>query len=118
MSHTHMTTAAHQVLLCRELYHLICENCDIQTLMALSRTSRNLQDGALDLLWSEILDFGPLIRCMPSDLWEERPLISCMERREMREYHYTLVIFTLILLSRCSINGVVLPQGNTDHGLA
>jgi hypothetical protein len=68
----YMTTATHQALLCGELYHLICENCDIQTLSALSRTSRDLQETALDALWSEIPNLGPLVRCMPCDLWEQR----------------------------------------------
>lgn len=42
-------TAAHSVLLCQELYHLICERCDNTTLSALSHTSLpDLQETALD----------------------------------------------------------------------
>jgi hypothetical protein len=106
-----MTTAAHQVLQCGELYHLICKNCDIHTLSALSRTSRDLQDTALDLLWSEIPSLGHLIRCMPSDLWEER--------EKEHGYRSTLIIITLIVLPGYAIKSlVVLLQGNTDHRLA
>ncbi|KAF8349650.1 hypothetical protein F5887DRAFT_504978 [Amanita rubescens] len=81
-------SATHRVLLCAELYHLICKNFDRQTLLALSRTCRDLKETALDLLWSEIPDFSVLIRCMPSDLWEEREIRGsryvslCREIRE------------------------------------
>ncbi|KAF8349630.1 hypothetical protein F5887DRAFT_947237 [Amanita rubescens] len=79
-----MTTATHQALLCGELYHLICENCDIQTLSALSRTSRDLQETALDALWSEMPNLGPLVRCMPGDLWEQREDTVLSFRRVIR----------------------------------
>ncbi|KAF9448669.1 hypothetical protein P691DRAFT_775253 [Macrolepiota fuliginosa MF-IS2] len=39
-------------------------------LASLARTCRTLSEIALDSLWYEIVGIGPLIRCMPRDLWE------------------------------------------------
>ena len=60
-----------EVLFCPELLGLICQNCDRHTLSQLSLTNRTISCSALEELWSSIENFGPLIRCMPADLWEE-----------------------------------------------
>jgi len=72
-------SAAHRVLLCAELYHLISRgfNRNRRTLLALSRTCHDLKETPLDFLWSQIPDLSVFIRCMPSDLWEEREIREC-----------------------------------------
>ncbi len=65
-----MTTQ--QVLSCVDLVNLICRQCDKATLTSLARTKRNISEITLNILWRSIPDIGPLIRCMPDDLWEER----------------------------------------------
>ncbi|KAF8625314.1 hypothetical protein AX15_005444 [Amanita polypyramis BW_CC] len=64
-----MTTA---VLSCTELLDIICQHCDRHTLTQLSTTNRWISYSALDVQWSSVENLGPLIRCMPEDLWEER----------------------------------------------
>lgn len=59
------------VLFCPELLGLICQNCTPHTLSQLSLTNRTISCSALEELWSSIENFGPLIRCMPQDLWVE-----------------------------------------------
>ncbi|KAH7924042.1 hypothetical protein BV22DRAFT_541174 [Leucogyrophana mollusca] len=38
-------------------------------LASLARTCRTFRDPALDVLWSFLTSFHPLIRCLPQDLW-------------------------------------------------
>jgi hypothetical protein len=64
-------TSAHQALRCAEVTRLICDQCDRTTLASLARTRRDISEAALDVLWHSIYNVGPLIRCMPEDLWEE-----------------------------------------------
>ncbi len=64
--------ATHRVLSCADLVNLICGQCDKATLTSLARTKRDISEITLDVLWRSIPDIGPLIRCMPEDLWEER----------------------------------------------
>ncbi|KAK2463392.1 hypothetical protein APHAL10511_004478 [Amanita phalloides] len=54
----------------QEIINLICEKCEPSTLATLARVSRVFTELALNLLWHTIPDLGPLIRCMPQDLWE------------------------------------------------
>ncbi|KDQ62058.1 hypothetical protein JAAARDRAFT_29959 [Jaapia argillacea MUCL 33604] len=42
-----------------------------KTLAALARTCHAFHDPALDVLWYEQQDFSTLLKCMPSDLWNE-----------------------------------------------
>ncbi|KAF8349104.1 hypothetical protein F5887DRAFT_550757 [Amanita rubescens] len=65
-------TSTHRVLSCPDLVNLICGQCDKATLTSLARTKRDISEITLDVLWRSIPDIGPLIRCMPEDLWEER----------------------------------------------
>lgn len=67
-----MTRNVHQVLSCADLVNLICGQCDKATLTSLARAKRDISEITLDVLWHSISDIGPLIRCMPEDLWEER----------------------------------------------
>lgn len=60
-----------QALFCPEIFQLICEQCTKGTLATLARTKRDLTEPVLDVLWHEISSIGPLIRCMPADLWNE-----------------------------------------------
>ncbi|KAM6501883.1 hypothetical protein JOM56_001860 [Amanita muscaria] len=57
-----------------ELLRLICENCDQATLAALALTSRHFYEPAQAILWYDLDNLGPLIRCMPDDLWRGRKL--------------------------------------------
>jgi hypothetical protein len=68
--------AAHQVLRCAEVTRLICDQCDKTTLASLARTRQDISEAALDVLWHSIYNVGPLIRCMPEDLWEEIEITS------------------------------------------
>ena len=67
-----MTSSTHQVLSCADLVNLICGQCDNATLISLACTKRDISEITLDVLWRSIPDIGPLIRCMPEDLWEEQ----------------------------------------------
>ncbi|KAH7917134.1 hypothetical protein BV22DRAFT_1026932, partial [Leucogyrophana mollusca] len=53
-------------------------------LASLARTCRTFRDPALDVLWSFLKSFDPLIRCLPQDLWE-------------MDDDYFLVLFVLII---------------------
>ncbi|KAF9448670.1 hypothetical protein P691DRAFT_800453 [Macrolepiota fuliginosa MF-IS2] len=61
-----------------EIFRRICDEIRLRTtpphpqsdLASLARTCRALSEIALDSLWYEIDGIGPLIRCMPRDLWE------------------------------------------------
>ena len=81
--------AAHQVLRCAEVARLICDQCDRTTLASLARTSQDISEAALDVLWHSIFNIGYLIRCMPEDLWEER---------EIDEAYATLVVISFFHL--------------------
>src|SRR6266550_5079915 len=70
----------HEAVFCSDLLGLICQNCDLHTLTQLSLTSRTISDEALHVLWSSIENFGPLIRCMPADLWKESPSTPSTDR--------------------------------------
>ena len=106
---TEPDSAAHRVLLCAELCNLICEDCDRQTLLALSRTCHDIKEAALDLLWSEIPDLSVLVRCMPGDLWEERELCGC---------RYVVIIVVISIVCYGAHGLLVALQGNTGDRLA
>ncbi|KAF8628103.1 hypothetical protein AX17_006044, partial [Amanita inopinata Kibby_2008] len=67
----------HLALSCPDTVRLICEEMrklDRTTLVALCLTSRDFQELALDNIWYELGGherLGPLVRCMPEDLWKE-----------------------------------------------
>ncbi len=108
-------TPMHEVLFCSDLLGLICQNCDLHTLTQLSLTNRTISDEALHVLWSSIENFGPLIRCMPADLWEQR---SSAPTPRIRPF---LVRFSQPPTQKCRLTlfapiPVVSPT-NTGHGL-
>ncbi|KAF8345492.1 hypothetical protein F5887DRAFT_165395 [Amanita rubescens] len=70
-----------EAVFCSDLLGLICQNCDQDTLTRLSLTNRTISDEAIRVLWSSVENFGPLIRCMPADLWVERPAPSTPRTR-------------------------------------
>lgn len=41
-----------------------------ETMAALARTCQDFQDTALDILWKEVPDLVPLLKCLPSDAWK------------------------------------------------
>ncbi|KIJ62024.1 hypothetical protein HYDPIDRAFT_30843 [Hydnomerulius pinastri MD-312] len=51
-----------------------------KALAALARTCRAFQDPALDVLWAELNEPNPLVKCMPSKLW---PSIYRGEHRDL-----------------------------------
>jgi hypothetical protein len=53
------------LLLCAELGGMRAK----KSLAALARTCVALCEPALDVLWYELSDLLPLVKCMPSDLW-------------------------------------------------
>ncbi|KAF8632185.1 hypothetical protein AX15_001953 [Amanita polypyramis BW_CC] len=71
MAVTETPTAIHHALFCSEIFQLICEQCNKSTLASLARIKRDLTEPVLDILWREITGIGPLVRCMPPDLWDE-----------------------------------------------
>ncbi|KAF8625991.1 hypothetical protein AX17_006715 [Amanita inopinata Kibby_2008] len=72
----------HHALLNPDIVQLICEQVaklDQKTLITLCRAGRHFLEPALNVVWYELGSqegLGPLIRCMPDDLWEEstRPI--------------------------------------------
>lgn len=45
----------------------------LKTLVALALSCRALSEPALDLIWSTLPSLVPLVRTLPSDLWQEVP---------------------------------------------
>jgi hypothetical protein len=68
----------HRCFLVPELVQLVCDEFledGVQarrTLIALALTCRLFHEPALDLLWRRVASLGPLVKCMPSDLWKVR----------------------------------------------
>jgi hypothetical protein len=68
----------HVCLSIPEILALICDQFapsdldDRAALAVLARTSRIFCEPALNALWSRLWTIVPLLRCMPSDVWEER----------------------------------------------
>ncbi|KDQ62084.1 hypothetical protein JAAARDRAFT_203303 [Jaapia argillacea MUCL 33604] len=55
-----------------------------KTLAALATTCHAFHDPALDILWFEQEDFSALLKCTPSDLWNESKLQSDSTRLTLR----------------------------------
>ncbi len=63
------------LLQCPELLRLICKQIgtdDKSTLSRLSMTCRSFMEPALDELWYKLDSLDPLVRCMESDLYEQK----------------------------------------------
>ncbi len=59
----------HRTLHIAEVFRNICDDADHKTLAILARTCRAFQEPALQVLWSILSDFGPLVKCFPADVW-------------------------------------------------
>ncbi|KAF9001500.1 hypothetical protein BDQ17DRAFT_1358311 [Cyathus striatus] len=56
-----------------EILRLICEEIDSKsTLASLARTCKAFEHPALDVLWSTLVEFYPLAKCLPAHLLEEK----------------------------------------------
>ncbi|OAX42308.1 hypothetical protein K503DRAFT_863139 [Rhizopogon vinicolor AM-OR11-026] len=78
-----------------------------KTLLALALTCESFSGPALDLLWQELDELGPLIRCLPSSLWklDEQELefqrvmtfddwsIFCKYNHRVRSLHMKYMIY-------------------------
>ncbi|KAF9013073.1 hypothetical protein BDQ17DRAFT_1404667, partial [Cyathus striatus] len=56
-----------------EIIGLICEQLTSEepTLASLARTSKMFEGPALDVLWADLVGFYPLVKCLPSNTWNE-----------------------------------------------
>jgi hypothetical protein len=74
----------HRCFLIPEIVQLVCDSDEFaedgfevqaetrRTLTALALTCRLFHEPALDRLWRHLGSLGPLVKCMPSDLWKVR----------------------------------------------
>lgn len=68
----------HRCFLIPELVEQICEEVnnsntggkDRKTLVALAQTRKLFQEPALNLVWHTLESFEPVVKCLPSDMWE------------------------------------------------
>jgi hypothetical protein len=64
----------HDCLHVSEIIRIICDELYLAglegSLARLARTCRVIQDPALDVLWNELCDLTPLLKCMPTDAWD------------------------------------------------
>ncbi|KAJ7633444.1 hypothetical protein DFH06DRAFT_1479675 [Mycena polygramma] len=71
-----------------EVVELICGAAEFSTLASLARTCQTVQPPALAVLWANQKDFTRLLKCLPSDLWEEvvgtAPLSTTVKKLELR----------------------------------
>lgn len=92
---------------------------DIKTLASLARTAKIFLEPALDALWSHIPGLAPLLRLLPSDLWEIfQVLISDSDKRGPL---YVLVclrapIYCVPFLNISCRGSVVHPGRKTSFG--
>ena len=70
-------SAMHRCLFIYELVHEIFEYAgatSLAPLASLARTCTHFREPALDILWRELDDFSPLVKCMPTIVWREETL--------------------------------------------
>ena len=86
----------HHCLLVPEIVANIAAECNDATYMtetsslfAMATTCRAFHESALDALYRDLWSIGPLIKCLPRDLWEEE--------REPRKRLVRIQFDTLIL---------------------
>ena len=64
----------HPCLYITEIVTEIFEYCALfgpSPLARLARTCHVFRESALDILWRELDDFSPLVKCLPPELWQE-----------------------------------------------
>ncbi|KAJ6594640.1 hypothetical protein B0H19DRAFT_66994 [Mycena capillaripes] len=59
-----------------EVVELICGEAKFSTLASLARTCQMFQPSAFAVLWENQKDLLQLLKCTPSDLWEELPVLN------------------------------------------
>ncbi|KAF8552921.1 hypothetical protein OG21DRAFT_1324757 [Imleria badia] len=60
-------------------------------LATLARTCRVFKEPALDMIWAELYDLTPLVRCLPETLWEKlQGVYSLKKRLEQTEWDIVL----------------------------
>ncbi|TFK34789.1 hypothetical protein BDQ12DRAFT_656491 [Crucibulum laeve] len=67
----------HRCLSIPEIIHLICDEISNKkkansSLLALAYTCRTFLEPALNLVWYELENIVPLVKCLSDDVWEER----------------------------------------------
>ncbi|KAF8557313.1 hypothetical protein OG21DRAFT_1482399 [Imleria badia] len=63
-------------------------NADLATL---ARTCRAFKDPALGIIWAELEDLSPLVRCLPATSWiQSNEMCSLTKRLELSEWHIIL----------------------------
>ena len=59
----------HRALLIPEILHAVCVYATDATLVSLVRTCKVFHEVAIQVLWDELHDLNPLIKCFPEDAW-------------------------------------------------
>ena len=59
----------HRALLIPEILHAVCAYATDATLVSLARSCKVFHEVAIQVLWDELRDLSPLIKCLPEDAW-------------------------------------------------
>jgi hypothetical protein len=101
------------VKICQELAYPCHGILFFGSLAGFATTCRAISEPALDVLWHEQSSLAPLLRCMPSDLWEARVVANgqtCLVS------HHGFVKFSRPL-GRSEVIFIVSPPTNCLHRL-
>ncbi|KAH9891828.1 hypothetical protein C8Q73DRAFT_763229 [Cubamyces lactineus] len=60
----------HTVFCVSEIIRRVCELAELDTLANLARSAWILHEPAIQILWTEVPNMVPLLRCFPEDAWE------------------------------------------------
>ena len=63
----------HRALSIVEILYLICTFATNPALIRLARCCRDFHNPAIQVLWHDIPDLSPLVRCFPQDAWTMGP---------------------------------------------
>lgn len=72
-----LTTPMHPALCIPEIVEIVCAELEEldpwaqKDFAALARTCKAFQEPALDILWRKQDTLAHLVKCLPSDMWEE-----------------------------------------------
>lgn len=89
-----------RALQCYEIVRLICQEIgsvgsyDRRTLFRFCMTCRNFVEPALDVLWYRLDSLYPLLRCLPSDLYNEE--VRLVEGSRQPEFILVSIVFSLL----------------------
>ncbi|KAJ7661522.1 hypothetical protein DFH06DRAFT_1399468, partial [Mycena polygramma] len=109
-----------------EIVRIICEQADTgswyspqHTLISLARTSRTFSVPALDVLWYEQRSLAPLVKCMPSTLWEERNIGDGVGiRRPIASADLTRLLFYSVRVRKLDLDDSFYGTVNSDFLVA